>query len=113
MTIRFDGSFTYETTDLPCPSWCELHAGHEMCYVIGGVDRHHSRTIGDQRLEIQIACYEEAESVDGPVTSVERTMMVASGIEDRNLSSSEARRLAAALLNAADRLDRLDAMDWI
>lgn len=107
MTLRFDGTFTYETTALPCPAWCKLQPGHEMLHMPGGVERHHSWTFGAAPLTVEISDYETADDVEGPVTTVERTMVLAPGIEDRNLASAEARQLAAALLNAADALDAL------
>lgn len=108
MTIRFDGTFVYETTALPCPTWCELQPGHEMLHMPGGVERHHTWTFGAVPLTVEITDYETADAVEGPVTTVERTMVLAPGIEDRNLSSAEARQLAAAVLNAAEALDGLD-----
>ena len=107
MTIRFDGTFIYESTALPCPAWCELQPGHEMLHMPGGVERHHTWTFGAAPLAVEINDYETADTVDGPVSTVERTMVLAPCIEDRDLSSAEARQLAAALLNAADALDSL------
>lgn len=107
MTIRFDGTFIYETTALPCPAWCELQTGHELLHMPGGVERHHTWTFGAAPLTVEITDYETADVAEGPATTVERTMLLAPCIEDRNLSSAGARQLAAALLNAADALDSI------
>ena len=83
-----------------------------MTHAVDGVERLHPLTIGAADLGVEFISYELASSTDGPVDETEHTMTLMSGTENKNLTSADARRLAAALLDAADKRDELDATGW-
>jgi len=102
---------TKPTTSLPCPSWCTLGAGHPFNRedVDGEHSRDHERYFGPHvsglRVQVDVKQYETADGPDGPVISQERPAISAVGDGLEELTGPHARRVAAALLNAADLWD--------
>ncbi len=108
-----DADTNPESTDvaaMPCPDWCVLPAGHG---IIGYRDdlllRTHesaSSRLGDERIgEVVLLEEEVAASEHGPVVSHD-TYVSVEVLPTWRLTGSQLRRLASALLDAADEWDR-------
>ena len=113
------------TTTLPCPDWCTLPVGHGFDSLAedgnGNLSRFDSRSIGPEnltaggvdggRLETVSVSVEMLEVASPDESRVIRTdsiyLAVAGYRENTELDSTQARQLAAALLNAADEWDRI------
>jgi hypothetical protein len=91
----------FGTADTPCPPWCTLPAGHgydtadHTC-----VTRLHSRAFGDH---VALVAAENL-TVDEGGGHIEQAAPVID-LANMELTAAEARRLAAALLDAADVYD--------
>jgi hypothetical protein len=92
--------------DLPCPPWCVVDHGSddeeeswfcEAVHVQVGV----RAEAGDSAMEVYAERFAARDGyVEGP-----HVRLAEPGRQGMNLTASNARRLAAALLNAADTLD--------
>lgn len=112
-------------TNLPCPWWCErdrghgwdcedvsacnkgrFHVLHSAHAIIGGVENGTPQTDEPREVSIDLSVYEHVRVTgDTAAVSTSRPVLTMSNIDRIEFDSLSARRLAAALVNAADRLD--------
>lgn len=108
---------TTETTDPPltaCPDWCELDAGHDWEWG-GGVEgppgRDHTRTVArivthtPQQAYIEVLIVQ----VEHAGRGFDEAAVEVRHVRDVELDSADARALAIALLDAAGRVQDLNA----
>jgi len=99
------------TTSLPCPEWCTLPDGHAFDDGLGGeLSREHTAAVAEVELpwsdayhgraKVAVVAVENAYHPDGPVNRSAPVVYVQ--MSGGALSGSDARRIAAALLDAAD-----------
>ena len=96
-----------------CPDWCALPAGHDFDRDGGGVSRLHRREIatldteegGPGAIRLTVECLESGRHEQAVEQTPPSVCVHARGGDD--LTGPEARRFAAALLNAADEWDRV------
>jgi hypothetical protein len=105
------------TTTLPCPPWCRLEPGHGFhstdtasCLLVRGHERLVQEVRGTDRKGwyVTIVADERATTDHGPVVSLDPPLL-SLGLDgnDEARTAGDARSLASALLDAADRLDEL------
>ncbi len=100
----------------PCPDWCTLPAGHgydsriiasdNLCrlHIVAGRDITTDRAAAS----VDIEALEEASADGQQVLSITTPSLLVSGmLEGEAFGAVQARQLAAALLDAADRLDEI------
>lgn len=99
-------------TAVPCPDWCGDDLGHSYVserQVDGAEMRSHSRTFGDSKAGADVmqdvVWWEGQESPDGPACI--RVWIGGNSHESDITTPEQARRLAAALMEAADLLEQL------
>ena len=108
------------STPLPCPEWCSWPDGHrfESEDDAGVVYRYHVREVrqmstaagGPSAVIVQVRAEESAAGHLGPVLDVHPPVVNVFGMDEGDdLTAAEARVIAAALLAAADELDRVEA----
>jgi hypothetical protein len=98
-------------TILGCPTWCGLPYGHGFASVdyAGNLMRCHARGFGEGVGSVELTSTEIAAGDDGPI---DPTAPLELGIwvnnpGDNQLTGPQARRLAAALMQAADAWDQV------
>jgi hypothetical protein len=104
------GEVREEPTSVPCPDWCELHAGHGSEYELPWEEelhRTHERYFGDEdgRARVEVLASEWAAGVDGPLVRSGGPWIYLP--EERRLDGPGARAYAAALAEAADLLEEI------
>ena len=106
------------TTSGSCPVWCDLPAGHGYDSIdgTGFVFRCHRVEIATgigygtfgKLGAVEVSSLEMGASDDGPVVETDPPVIMMFGVsEGDDLTGPQARKLAAALLLAADEWDRL------
>lgn len=118
---------TTHKSSFPCPWWCEREPGHGWDYedvsaldkgrfhvlhgahaVIGGVDNGTPQTDEPRHVSIDLSVYEHVRVCgDTAAVSTSRPVLTMSKIDGIEFDSLSARQLAAALLNAAGRLEEI------
>lgn len=101
-------------TDLPCPDWCARDAGHrfECSFDDGRQSRPHELRLprpDEMTGEVYLSLVQEDVRDKGDDSTAVRTIPEVSFAVDASFQADELRKLAAALLNAADRLDEVNA----
>ncbi len=118
-----DYAAVLEPTDLPCPDWCGQPSGHGFDSEVSGgsgvLARWHEVSVGtiatrrpgsegeSGKVYVDLCSEELAASNAGPILPPGIAPHIVVDGESTHLSSGEARQLAAALLLAADALERL------
>ncbi len=94
-------------TDLPCPPWCILRGEHSFTLLNGYgvlVRTHEAQPWEGAGVHVTLFCEELAQSEREPEPQ-RNTHISLDSWPDGCLTGPDARRLAAALLNAADEWD--------
>ena len=93
--------------DRPCPPWCEFPAGHgwddHSISVVGDDGRAHRGTIEDSDLSVGLATSES--SLHGGPSTFTPVVIEIDGRVCEEVTATQARQLAAALLKAAEIID--------
>jgi hypothetical protein len=102
-----------DKTGLPCPEWCGRPAGHpfENEFDDGRQSRPHETKLPRPDIpgEVYLSLVQEDVRAKGDDSTAVRTVPEVSFAVDASFQSDELRKLAAALLNAADKLDDVNA----
>lgn len=102
----------FKPAAIECPPWCEQPPGHGYrCEPDGapGLYRVHTRTYAAAQVSAQLAQEERAASPAGPVLrEPPRVDLDFPDHPPEQLTSSELRALASALVRCANQLDALD-----
>lgn len=110
---------SHTATPVPCPPWCREDPAH-----VDGVDpdgtirRTHTwevhvlrlgGTLGDRTDEagVQVQCFDETDPLTGATRGEPARLSIWGHREGTPMTAAQARHLAGALLDAADRLDEL------
>ena len=100
---------TPAATDLPCPPWCELPAGHPLSDWDRGLFREHLRRFGDKGPQcVELVTTEYAATPAGPIVYGDpgHHLILPELDPSATLTAAEARALAANLAEAAEVLDQ-------
>ena len=100
----------YELPQVKCPEWCDKRANHEWTVGVGDLFRQHEAA----RVEIRHGVVAYVEMLEVAAAEDQWQPRTVDGVRivvdaDGTVTTEEARRLAAALLNAADLLDRIES----
>jgi hypothetical protein len=102
-----------DKTELPCPEWCDRPAGHhfESEFDDGRQSRPHTMNLPRPDIpgSIYLSLCQEDVRAKGDDSTAVRTVPDVSFAVDASFQSDELRKVAAALLNAADKLDEVNA----
>jgi hypothetical protein len=102
-----------EKTELPCPEWCDRPAGHrfECEFDDGRQSRPHTMNLPRPDIPggLYLSLCQEDVRAKGDDSTAVRTVPEVSFAVDASFQSDELRKVAAALLNAADKLDEVNA----
>jgi len=118
-----DHTDTLPTTTLPCPDWCTQPTGHGFHSTdkrSGHLLRDHSRDVGtvsavdryDEQARttyVGICTWETAASDDGPILTVDPRPRVTIDEGAHELTSGQARELAALVVEAAKLVESIGA----
>jgi hypothetical protein len=98
----------------PCPPWCALPVGHGFDQIGDDLHRFHRWEVasvdtaegGAAAISLTVESLESGQRTEAP-TRTPLSVCVYGYLEGDDLTGPEARKLAAALLNAADEWDRI------
>jgi len=106
-------SIIMPTVDRPCPSWCELKAGHSWdSEDLGGLVeiRGHGLTLGTvDGASASVSIYNLESSTVGDASTFSPVIITvdSSGSDDSDLNPGQARQLAGLLVLAAHRVEAI------
>lgn len=93
-----------KATTIECPTWCDQQHGRNELEIGDYVHVHRIADLRGSEVAIEQMVLSEHQ-----VTTIDPVITLRNDHADSELSASEARQYAAALLNAADELDRIIA----
>lgn len=100
-----------DQTELPCPEWCTRGSGHpfESSFDDGRQSRPHGMKLAGPAItgKVYLSLVQEEVRNQGDDSTADRLRPEVSFAVDASFQSGELRKIAAALLDAADELDGL------